>query len=156
MLSEDLGWAHAEASVPMRSLWQESGGLQSLDAFAEKSLLVNPSLVPEKIIKGAQTDGVKTLVVSGLRALGEVKVFAEASGDIQLVIVRADFSVRLQRCAVRNRSGHAKDAREMLELDRIHERMGLDAVVALPWALSLVNNGTVDEFRSGLRSLLRL
>jgi hypothetical protein len=154
ILAADFGLVHAEASAAMRLLWRGSESFLSLEAFAERSLSEDPSRVPVAIIK--RTHGIGSLVVSGLRAPREVEVFASAARDVQLVFVRADPAERLRRCLARGRRGHPRDARDLLELDRVQERMGLNDLAELPRAACVANNGTIDEYRSRLRALIQL
>jgi AAA domain-containing protein len=154
ILAADRSLIHFEASAEMRLLWRASGSLLSLDAFAERSLSDNPSRVPMNIIERARAGGVKSLVVSGLRSRREVDVVASVARDVRLVIVRADPAVRLRRCLARGRAGNPQNLTAMLQLDLLHERMGLSEIAALHWATFLANDGTIDEYRSELFSLV--
>lgn len=154
LLSADLGFVHTEASATMRTLWRELGRELPLDVFAERSLSEDPSRVPLGIIERARSNRDGSLVVSGLRSPREIDVFTNLGCDVRLVVVLARPEVRLSRSMNRGRAGHPKHEDELLELDRLHQRMGLAEIIALPWASRVFNDGTIEEYRSALCSFV--
>jgi dephospho-CoA kinase len=89
-----------------------------------------------------------SVLIDGTRSLHEIEVFESAFDAMRIVAVHASPSVRHARLLSRGRPDDPDDVEAVKVRDRRELGWGIGAVIALADVM-LINEGTLDELRSG-------
>lgn len=149
-LANDAGFIHLEASDVMRRLLAAASGPDdTIDEFAMRILSTNPSAVPDAIREGGMCRPEQSTVLTGLRSPREiVRIRAHLDDEeVPVLFVSASFDVRLRRGVRRRRGdGRAGDPVQLRQQDRLHENMGLLAILDLPGTTVIPNEGSPRDY----------
>jgi adenylate kinase family enzyme/inosine/xanthosine triphosphate pyrophosphatase family protein len=147
---------HIEASDFMyKAFWERHGpgtGVRIGD-FAEAALQTQPGIVAQPIARFLREIGVLSAVVTGFRSTKEVEIFQEeleSSTKVALMYLNASIPIRLDRAIQRGRDGVTQQKFMKREAQEI--RMGLPGIAELPNIELQVNDGSLTELYSAVRS----
>jgi len=93
------------------------------------------------------------VVIEGCRSVAEIDVFDDFADDVKIICVHSAPNVRFARLRNRGRDDAPQEWATFRERDLREISVGLGAVIALS-DIMLVNEGTIDEFRSHAKSIV--
>ena len=105
------------------------------------------------IIKREYPDA-KAVIVSGVRGMYEVETFKRELGRPVIIAITADADKRFERVMKRNRDNDPKTWDAFIKADAKDKGFGVDEVIENADYV-IENNGTIDEAKEKVRSVLR-
>lgn len=94
-------------------------------------------------------------LIDGCRSMDEVRSFRALADPVEIVAIHAPPSQRFKRLIIRNREDAPADIREFEERDLREMGWGIAGVISLAEHM-LVNDGTLEEFKSRAAGLLEM
>jgi len=144
-----------EASSVVRMCAKKHGINEESDFRTAERLLneYGTGLVAETILEAYPRSRNTTIVVSGFRAIEELRIFQGGYPDGKVVLIEANDRIRFSRNLARARRGYISSFTEFQKLDDDQRRMGLLPVVEEFANFKIQNDGTMDEFLNTVDSI---
>lgn len=101
-----------------------------------------------------ESKGSDAVLIDGIRGDAEVREFARHFDDFTLIAIDSPLEVRFGRLRVRARSDDLSEIAELSARDDRESSFGLREAMDLA-TIRVQNTGTLDEFRSMVRSTLK-
>jgi dephospho-CoA kinase/inosine/xanthosine triphosphate pyrophosphatase family protein len=160
-LAQKFGYLHIEASDFMYLNYYYRHGFTgdiAIGDFAERALTQNPKIAAEKVVEYIALNRESSVVISGFRALEEVRYLKQALGtrgkSFEIIFVNADQDVRFDRLKKRMRPGDNITIEQFKQRDDQQQRMGLDNIQNLSSARNVGNNSNIDNYFAQLDEIV--
>ncbi len=98
--------------------------------------------------------GYKTLIIDGVRSVGEVQILKQRGGI--LLYIEASPEIRFQRLKVRNdkKDKNIKTLEDLLKFDNIEEQLYKVSQIKKDADYIIDNNGTLEELENNVKKIL--
>ncbi len=164
-LVQKYGYVHIEASDFMYLNFYLRHDVDSeikISDFAEEALKQKPEIAAKKIVEYMNSLDEQPTVISGFRSMNEINWLQqefenrEVRKSFKLIFVEASQNIRFKRYNERKRDGLEVEPAQFQLQDDQQIRMGLQDVSYSLEKITILNEGTFDEFYNEAKSVLQL